>query len=461
MSDKNGGLFSDKQDEKQKDDIFSSDEQIDSSEKEDTWKILIVDDEEDIHQVTQMALKTFTYKNKKIKFLDAYSASEASKILKENNDIAVILLDVVMETNNAGLELVKEIREKFCNYFTRIILRTGQPGQAPEKEVIEKYEINDYKTKTELTTDKLYTVIMASLRAFEALETIDSFRRNLEEKVKERTKEVVAQKEEIQQQQKEITDSILYAERIQRAVLPSDDYVKKILGEHFILFKPKDIVSGDFYWVAKIKKWLIIVAADCTGHGVPGGFMSMLGVAFLNEIVNNEEITQANYALNELRSYIIKSLQQTGKKGEAQDGMDIAFIAIDVNTNKMQFAGANNPLYMIRKNANTNGQTDILEETKGDKMPIGIQIIADLPSFTNHEIQLTKGDTIYIFSDGYADQFGGPQGKKFKNKQFKQLLIDIHKKDMTEQNAIFNKTFEDWKGELEQVDDVLVMGIRI
>ena len=219
----------------------------------------------------------------------------------------------------------------------------------------------------------------------------------LEQIVKERTLEVVKQKEEIEHQRdeisaknKSITDSIEYASRIQTAILPSQEYAQEILPEHFILFRPRDIVSGDFYWITQKDNLLVVIAADCTGHGVPGAFMSMLGVSFLNEIVNRHEIRSANIILNNLRSDIKKTLGQEGKEGEAKDGMDIALCIVDTENMKMQFAGAYNPLYLFRNNE--------LIETKADRMPIGIYI-KEKDSFTNHEIDLQKDDVFYIFSD--------------------------------------------------------------
>ncbi len=281
----------------------------------------------------------------------------------------------------------------------------------------------------------------------------------LEQIVKERTEEVVKQKEEIEQQRDEIadknrsiTDSIEYASRIQTAVLPSDDFAKDILPEHFILFRPRDIVSGDFYWMTRKDNLLVLIAADCTGHGVPGAFMSMLGVSFLNEIVNRHEITTASAILNQLRKDVKKTLGQEGKEGEAKDGMDLALCIVDLEKKKLQFAGAYNPLYLFRNNE--------LIEIKADRMPIGIYI-KEKESFTNHEVDLQKGDVFYIFSDGYQDQFGGEDGSKFKTKNFKILLSEIHTKPMLEQREILNKTIDQWRGKWEQVDDIILMGVRV
>ncbi|OFX17355.1 MAG: hypothetical protein A2033_16740 [Bacteroidetes bacterium GWA2_31_9] len=384
----------------------------------------------------------------------------------------------------------------------------------------------------------------------------------------------------ITHQKLEITDSIHYAERIQRAVLPQTDFINTFFPEHFVLFCPKDIVSGDFYWMNIKDNVAIIAAADCTGHGVPGAFMSMLGVSFLNEIVNDKGITQANLILNELRKSIIKALQQTGKEGEQKDGMDISLIAIkhqdsnsksqipsfkfqipseeesekvrdgesekysvscnqlavndaklqssemfiekesinnpvattnenqggqvtcDSETNNKQsyiaqWAGANNPIWIVRAVTQSSGllldevsqvktsrlvgtgsergsgadfpnfkNLENLEELKGDKMPVAIHVRMD--SFTNHELTLNKGDLLYIFTDGFADQFGGQNGKKFKYKPLKELLIQNSQLSLNLQKEILFKTFTDWKSaennngtHFEQVDDVLIIGLKI
>ena len=255
----------------------------------------------------------------------------------------------------------------------------------------------------------------------------------------------------ISQQKQEITDSIHYASRIQNAILPPETYLQKNIKEHFILFKPRDIVSGDYYWMTQKNNQTIITAADCTGHGVPGAFMSMLGVAMLNEIVNNMQTLNAACILNELRTNIIKSLHQTGEFGGSKDGMDMTLCIINWKDSSIQFAGANNPLYMIRNNE--------LSEIKGDKMPIGIYAKGEKP-FTNHQVNMQKNDVIYMFSDGYADQFGGPAGKKFKYKTFKELLVKIHEKPMEEQKIILDETIINWQGDYKQLDDIIVMGIR-
>jgi len=280
----------------------------------------------------------------------------------------------------------------------------------------------------------------------------------LEGIVAERTAEVVRQKDEIvfkntvlEYQKKEIEDSIRYARRIQSAVIPSEKDCLDLFPESFVVFKPLNIVSGDFYWISHIGNKKILAAADCTGHGVPGAFMSMLGVAFLNEIVNKDNITAPDIILNQLREKVIQALQQQGISGETRDGMDISIVCIDGKEKKLEFAGAYNPLIMIR-----NGE---VIETAGDKMPIGIY--ENMHPFRKHEISIKEGDVFYMFSDGYEDQFGGPEGKKLKSKRFKQLLLEIHNHPMGMQKEILERTFEEWKGELPQIDDIVVIGLVI
>jgi serine phosphatase RsbU (regulator of sigma subunit) len=227
--------------------------------------------------------------------------------------------------------------------------------------------------------------------------------------------------------------------------------LSSVLSEHFVLFLPKDIVSGDFYWSVVKGDKIVILAADCTGHGVPGAFMSMLGISFLNEIVNAHALDNAGTVLNELRDHVKITLAQSGDSVHARDGMDIALCIIDQKQMKLQFAGAYNPLYMIRKNE--------LTEIKGDKMPIGWYELTT--GFTNNVINLNKGDCFYLFSDGFIDQFGGVLEKKFLSKPFKKLLLKIHPQPLSKQKDMLFKTFEDWKGKLQQVDDVLIIGFRI
>ncbi len=270
------------------------------------------------------------------------------------------------------------------------------------------------------------------------------------EEITTQNEEITTQNNVIQKQHENIQASISYASKIQQAILPSKKMVEQHFEEHFVLYRPCHVVSGDFYWFRQIKNHLYICAADCTGHGVPGAFMSMLGVSLLNQIVN--DTISPNIVLNELRNQIKNALNQTGKKGEQQDGMDIALCMIDLESKKVQFAGAYNPMYLIRNNE--------LIEFKADKMPIGIHP-KDSNKFTNHEIQLENGDTFYLFSDGYVSQFGGEKDEKFKTKRFTEILTRISDKSMKEQHDILDKTIDDWRGNQHQTDDICVIGINV
>ena len=262
------------------------------------------------------------------------------------------------------------------------------------------------------------------------------------------------QRDMIAIQKKEMTDSIHYALRIQSAVLPPENVLTSFLADHFIFYKPRDIVSGDFYWMNVKNNKVVVAAADCTGHGVPGAFMSLLGITFLNEIVNQSEILSADVILNRLRANIMKSLHQTGKEGEAKDGMDIALVIIDKESMKLEYSGAYNPIYMIQDN-----NSEILEY-KADKMPISIHTVENKP-FTNNIIDIAQGTQIYLFSDGFADQFGGEKYKKFKYNRFKELLFENRNRAMDENKMILESTFNKWKGHHEQIDDILVIGLKI
>jgi len=278
--------------------------------------------------------------------------------------------------------------------------------------------------------------------------------------------EILAQRDEIEnkniviteqrdialKQKKEITDSIHYAQRIQEAVLPSKKMFVNYIEDYFIFFKPKDIVSGDFYWMTRVEDKLIVTAADCTGHGVPGAFMSMLGVTFLNEIINKDRVLTPGKILDKLRQKVISSLHQ--EEGETKDGMDISIAVIDTAKKEIQYAGAYNPMYMIK-----NGSEEITK-VKADRMPIGIHLKMD-DDFTNHVINYNSGDVIYLFSDGYVDQFGGERGRKLKSVKFQELLLNIKTKPMAEQKEILNKFLNKWRGDLEQLDDIIVIGLKL
>ncbi|MBL7889240.1 MAG: SpoIIE family protein phosphatase [Bacteroidia bacterium] len=256
----------------------------------------------------------------------------------------------------------------------------------------------------------------------------------------------------IEEKNKDITDSIHYAKRIQEAMMPDQEQLAQILPNSFVFYKPKDIVSGDFYWMERFGKQTFVAAVDCTGHGVPGAFMSIVGSNLLNQAVNEHGITQPAAILNSIRKNLIKKLRKGNDDSTIKDGMDASLIAIHEEERTIEFAGAYNPLWLIR-----NGE---LMEIKADKTPIGINVYDQEKPFTNHKIDLQKGDMIYLFSDGFADQFGGEHGKKYKYKQLQNKLVSIHNLSLNGQQSELDSEFNSWKGELEQVDDVLIIGIR-
>jgi serine phosphatase RsbU (regulator of sigma subunit) len=261
--------------------------------------------------------------------------------------------------------------------------------------------------------------------------------------------EIEEQHHILEEQHKEITDSISYAKRIQNAILPPLKLVRGYMPDSFILYQPKDIVAGDFYWMEGVNNLIIFAAADCTGHGVPGAMVSVVCHNAMNRAVREFMLVEPDEILNKTREIVLETFEKSDE--QVNDGMDIALCTINTETNKLSFAGANNSLYFIR-----GGE---LSEIKPDKQPIGKY--DEAKSFTKHEIDLEKGDVIYTFSDGYPDQFGGPKGKKFMYKPFRKLLLSIHEKPMEEQHALLSDAFQEWRGEIEQIDDVCVIGVRI
>jgi len=264
---------------------------------------------------------------------------------------------------------------------------------------------------------------------------------------------VTKQRDKISHQNTIITDSIEYAKRIQTALFPQEKFMDKVLNEHFVFMRPKNIVSGDFYWLAEKDNKIVVTVSDCTGHGVPGAFMSMLGIAFLNEIVNKSQKISPNEILDQLRQNIIESLhQEYGVKG-SKDGMDMALCIIDKDNLQMQYSGAYNSVYIVRNKE--------IHELKADKMPIGIHAVNLDRGFGNKEFELQQNDMLYLFSDGYVDQFGGKDGFKFKQKSFRELLIKISEMPLGDQKSEIHQTMELWQGDQSQLDDMMIMGIRM
>jgi len=262
--------------------------------------------------------------------------------------------------------------------------------------------------------------------------------------------EIARQRQELENKNSSITDSLIYASYMQRALLPSEEYFRSIVPDSFIFFKPKDIVSGDFYWIARKKGIIYVVAADCTGHGVPGAFMSMIGVELLNKIILDQGIERPADILKALGMGIERTFHIDSEgKSLLKDGIDMGLCAIDEGKHKLQYSGAFLPMYIIRDNT--------LMEIKGDRLTIGTGVD---PVFRNSSMVINPGDILYFFSDGYADQFGGPNDKKFMYRRFRHLLLTIHKFPFEEQKAIINDSIVSWIGDGEQVDDMLVIGIK-
>lgn len=308
----------------------------------------------------------------------------------------------------------------------------------------------------------------AKVAPFAGRPAIVIYARDIRERLKLEN-EVKEQQQIIEQKNKDITDSINYAKRIQQAILPTEEEMTAVVPDHFVFYRPKDIVSGDLYWATSVtttpkdgagEKMAIVAALDCTGHGVPGAFMSIVGHTILEQTITEPSVNNPAAALDYLNKGVIKTLKQkAGDDFSIKDGMDIALCSINFARFELQFAGANNPAYVIREGAIT--------QISGDKQPIGAYLKEPRP-FTNHVMQLQKGDCIYIFTDGIPDQFGGPRGKKFKYKQLQELLIKNNSLPMKDQRAAIEKAVDDWMhyptpdgGVFEQTDDMLIIGIRV
>jgi len=319
---------------------------------------------------------------------------------------------------------------------------------AIEQEEKEKQQILTYSAG-----GGLVLVLFFLWFAFDRLKVTKRQKAEIEEKnenLEEANIEITFQKEVIEEKNHDIMGSIHYAKRIQEAILPPNKVIKEYIPESLVLYKPKDIVSGDFYWMEPTEGKVLFAAVDCTGHGVPGAFVSIVGHNGLNRAVKEFGLTNPADVLDKLNELVDETFSKQ-EIGTVKDGMDIALCSLDIDNMKLEYAGANNPLYIIRKGE--------LIETKADKQPVGSFDFRK--PFNNHEFDLQAGDTIYIFSDGFADQFGGPKGKKFKYSKFKELLVNIQTKDMEEQREVLDNTIETWKGELEQIDDVCIIGVRV
>jgi phosphoserine phosphatase RsbU/P len=377
----------------------------------------------------------------------ASSGQEGIEILRKN-EIKVIITDQRMP-EMTGIQFLEKIIPEYPNCIRMIL--TGFSDIDAIIQAINTGRVYRYITKPwnkeelKINIDKAIEIYQLRCQNRKLIADLREANQTLEEKVIERT-------QKIESQNREITCSIQYASRIQNALLNPVTDLKRLFHSYFILNKPKEIVSGDYYWMASKEDKALVAVADCTGHGVPGAFMSILGVSFLNEIINRIVPVSANEILNQLRRQVIMALHQTGKSDEARDGMEMALCIIDYNKMKIQFSGAFRPLYLLR-----NG--DIME-LSGDNMPIGIYE-DDESSFTNQEISFEREDVIYLFTDGYLHQMGGNNRRTFKSQNFKKLLLDIHSYSLKRQKELLEGKLDEWQGDLEQVDDILVVGIKL
>jgi len=372
--------------------------------------------------------------------------------------------------------------------LTDYVRRTGFPVRFPNEEMSKLYESGEIELFGSQSTSWLGVPLKLSgnkvgVMVVQCYDIVDAYSVKDEELLVfvsdhiARAIESVRSEEKIRkqhllvlQQKQAITDSINYAKRIQSAALPSPPYLDNILSDFFTIFKPKDIISGDFYCVREIDGFKIVIVADSTGHGVPGALMGMLGVTLLNEQFRFFGLRQPGVILGHLRNKVKEILVQEGSVNDQKDGMDMAITIIDHENKELQYAGANIPLYLIRKKEQLAGTDKIpyssvenddyeLYAIKGDKQPIGIHW--EEKEFTNHLIKLQENDSLYTFSDGFVDQYGGEKRKKFKTRNFKKLLLSVQAESMENQKKLLEEAFDKWRGSHEQIDDVCVFGVSI
>lgn len=364
-----------------------------------------------------------------------------------SNDVSPIKIvdrgmDAELEQRIAGIEndklnLALE-KEKLAEKNKRMWAMNEAVYKEKKKVDEELEKLNDEKAKLEQAKNKLDDKVKKLWATSTAVH-----------KEKER---INILKQEIERKHQEIVDSVTYAQRIQEAILPARTEIDQVVPLNLIMFKPRDIVSGDFYWFSQKGEERILACVDCTGHGVPGAFMSMIGNTLLNQIVNERDIIQPNLILNELNKEITNALKQDVVGSDSRDGMDISIISVNYKKNQLQYAGANRPLYFIRENE--------LIETKANKVAIGGHMQEEEKTFTNHVFNLKQHDTIYLSTDGYADQFN-PSDKKLMTKRFKEILLSIQHLTMLEQEQYLAQFIDEWRGIMEQTDDILVVGVRV
>jgi len=410
--------------------------------------IICVDDERIILDSLRAELKGEFQNEYDIQITE--SAEEAIEVYEELVDQSIEIPLIISDQLMPGMK-----GDEFLEYVfkddndIRTIMLTGQAEIIDVARAVNNANLFRYIGKPWDKTDLLLTVSTAIQSYYDAKEIekknneLFEYKEYLENLVDKRT-------EELAEKNGEITSSIKYAQKIQNAILPQTEYINKILGEYFIFHKPKDIIGGDFYWLSRRDNDIIIAAADCTGHGVPGALLSILGISLLDRAVNQLNIRQSDKILNYIREEIIRTLNQIS--GEISDGMDLSVVILNLDNLSAQYSGAYNSLLIAKDN--------LVVEYKADRIPIGYHPKMD-ETFNRQEIHLEKGDILYLFSDGFIDQFGGSDNKKFMMREFKELLVGICKEPLKTQNRLIQSAFEEWKGKFVQTDDVLVVGIKI
>ncbi len=422
----------------------------------DKTAIICVDDEPLVLMTLKYQLTQFFGKEHEI--ITASSGEDAliilEDLLSQNIHVPVFISDQMMPQMK-GHELLQKVHKYAPDTLT--ILLTGLTCAEEVVEAVNKADLYRFipkpwdKTDLNLTVQKAIHSYDQSQQLKKQNEELQELNIELERKVEKRTQKVIEQKQIIEEHNRKLTDSIRYAQEIQKAMLPSLDSVVKALPSFFVLLKPKDIVSGDFYWFAEKKGKIIIAAIDCTGHGIPGAFVSLIGNDLLNEIVLSREIVIPNQILYSLNRGIKNALNQ--EKTANHDGMDMSLCVIDKEEETLTFAGAKNSLVYVRNNE--------VYQIKGDRYSVGDPLEKGQKVFTNHRVSLENNPTFYMFSDGYQDQFGGAKSKKFMIAQLKELLLKISNKSMDFQQNMLDRTITNWMQGQDQIDDILVMGFRI
>jgi serine phosphatase RsbU (regulator of sigma subunit) len=412
--------------------------------------IFLVDDDPIFLKVLEIQFKEQT----EYEIRTFSTGEECLKNISQKPDI--IFLDYYLNPDNknhTGIVILDEI--KAIDQSIAVVMLSSQHQIEVAVDCM-KHEAFDYIVKSQgafMRAQKAITILLNQKNLEKEVVFYRTSAITLEKMVEERTREVVEQSYIIEQKHKEITDSINYAEYIQRSFLPSTKLLDDHLGEHFVFFKPKDVVSGDFYWASELSNGLFaLLTADSTGHGVPGALMSILNISCIEKAIEAEKLTEPSEILNHTRTKIIETLKKDGSDEGGNDGMDCSLVIFDFKNKRLTYSAANNPVWIVR-------HKHILEFAPNN-MPVG-KHAKDSVLFTQHTINLEEGDIVYTFTDGMSDQFGGPHGKKFMKRQLKQLLISISHLPLKEQKEKLIASVDNWKSDLEQVDDITLIGIRI